>query len=90
MKEMKKNIDKDFTNNYIAIWNDESHWNAYLAKNEPEVVLTPSYIYPDSLIDDYYVKIWGVNYQPKLMTLTKKFSTSSEGGTAVNEMLKSL
>jgi len=90
MREMKKAIDKDFTNNYIAIWNDESHWNKYLSENEPEVVLTPSYIYPDSLIDEYYSKIWGTNYPPKLMTLTKKFSTSSEGGSAVQEMIKSI
>jgi len=30
MHIMKANIDKDFNNNYVAIWNDESHWNKYL------------------------------------------------------------
>lgn len=90
MKAMKKSIDKDFTNNYIAIWNDESHWNKYLNDHEPDVVLTPSYIYPDSLINEYYKKIWGTEYQPKLVTLTKKFTTSTEGGAAVNQMINDI
>ena len=88
MKVMRKNIEDDFNNNYIAIWNDESHWNKYLFDNPPVVVLNPSYIYPDSLIADYYVKqIWGRNYSPKIMTLTKSFTTSKEGGEAVRKML---
>ena len=88
MKEMKKMIDKDFSKNYVAIWNDESIWNRYLFDHEPAVVLTPSYIYPDSLIKEYYEKLWGCSYQPKLMTLTKKFSVSKEGGQAVMDMIK--
>lgn len=90
MKEMRMMIEKDQMNNYVAIWNDESYWNKYLAENTPEKVLPPSYIYPDSLINEYYVKLWGVNYQPRLMTLTKKFSTSPEGGQALSEMMKTL
>lgn len=88
MKEMNKNIKEDYAKNYIAIWNDETHWNKYLSDNPPEVVLSPSYIYPDSLIEEYYVPIWGCNYPPKLMTLTKKFSISAEGGQAVQKMLQ--
>ncbi len=87
MKVMRKNIDDDFNRNYVAIWNDESHWNKYLSENPPEVVLNPSYIYPDSLIADYYFKIWGRNYSPKIMTLTKSFTTSSEGGEAVKRLI---
>ena len=90
MKVMKKNIDKDFTNNFIAIWNDESHWNRYLFDNPPSVVLTPSYIYPDSLIEEYYNKIWGCAYQPKLVTLTKKFTTTAEGGAEAAKMIQQL
>lgn len=90
MKTMKKMIDKDMAHNYIPIWNEESIWNKYLLDNEPEIVLTPSYIYPDSLITEYYEKIWGCSYIPKLVTLTKKFSTSAEGGQAVTEMLKNI
>lgn len=88
MKKMKKNIDKDFDNNYVAIWNDESHWNKYLWDYKGElVVLNPSYVYPDSLIDEYYVPIWGQKYQPKIITLTKHFSLSKEAGDDLKEFL---
>jgi len=72
MKAMKRQIDDDFNKNYVAIWNDESHWNKYLFDNPPSVVLTPSYVYPDSLIKEYYIPKWGCDYQPKIVTLTKK------------------
>lgn len=90
MKEMKKNIDRDFFNNYQAIWNDESHWNRYLWDNTPSVILSPAYIYPDSLIQEYYVKIWGRNFDPKIITLTKPFSVSKEAGDAVKNTIDSL
>jgi|SRR3990167_338206 len=87
MKVMRNNTEKDFNNNYIAKWNDESHWNRYLYEVSPIVVLSPAYIYPDSLIAEYYVKIWGRNYSPKIMTLTKKFSTTIEGGVAIQKLI---
>ena len=87
MKVMRGKIDDDFSRNYIAIWNDETHWNRYLYEVPPTVVLNPSYIYPDSLVSEYYVKLWGRNYSPKIMTLTKAFSTSKEGGQAVRELM---
>ena len=87
MKEMRKNVDDDFTRNYIAIWNDETHWNKYLFNNPPAIVLNPSYIYPDSLVAEYYVKLWGRNFSPKIMTLTKAFSVSKEAGQEVSKML---
>ncbi len=88
MKETKELIDRDFTdNNYIPIWNDETAWNAYLFKNPPTVVLNPSYIYPDSLIKAYYRPLWGRNFCPKLITLTKQFSLSKEGGANLQTML---
>jgi hypothetical protein len=75
MKVMRKNIDKDFAQSYIAIWNEESHWNKYLFEHpEDLIVLNPSYIYPDSLHKEYYEPRWGRAYQPKLVTLTKRFS----------------
>lgn len=86
MKVMRERIDKDFNMNYIARWNDESHWNRYLFENPPTVVLDPAYIYPDSLIDVYYVKLWGRNYSPKIMTLTKPFTVDQAGGQAVKQM----
>ncbi len=91
MKVMRKNIDADFTKNYIAIWNDESHWNKYLYDySGPLVALSPSYIYPDSLINEYYVKVWGCNYPPKIITLTKPFSTTKEAGTQLREKLQTI
>ena len=90
MKVMKKNTEDDFNANYIAIWNDESHWNRYLFDNPPSVVLNPSYIYPDSLVQDYYVKIWGRNYSPKIMTITKKFSTTREDGDVISKQLRTM
>ena len=90
MKVMKPRIEDDFNRNYIARWNDESHWNRYLFENPPVVVLSPAYIYPDSLIADYYVKAWGRNYSPKIMTLTKSFTTTASGGEAVRNQLATM
>lgn len=94
MQEMKQLINKDMAKNYTPIWNDETVWNKYvfnmLPKTELEqcVFLNPSYIYPDSLIKEFYEPIvWGQAFPPKLITLTKKFSTSKEGGEAVAKMI---
>lgn len=93
MRRMRDNIDKDFNNNYVAIWNDESHWNKEILEHanpldgHPTVVLSPSYIYPDSLIKEYYEPIWGKKYDPKIMTITKPFSLSKEGAENLNEFL---
>ncbi len=91
MKVMREMIDEDFTkNNYIPIWNDESAWNKYLFLNPPTVYLTPSYVYPDSLNTAYYQKLWGRNYVPKLITLTKKFSLTQEGGAQLQGTLTNI
>lgn len=90
MKQMRKMVDQDLNKNYIPIWNEESIWNRYLFDNPPAVVLTPSYVYPDSLIEEYYKKLWGCNYTPRIVTLTKPFSTNSEGGAAVREMISTM
>lgn len=88
MHEMRDGIDKDFQNNYIAIWNDESHWNKYLYGYQGHLtVLSPSYVYPDSLINEYYVKIWGKNYVPKIITLTKPFTVSKDAGEDLKKRL---
>lgn len=88
MHSMKKAIDKDLIEkNYIAIWNDESHWNYYLSQNHPAVVLHPGYIYPDSLIKEYYVSIWGRDYEPKIVTLTKKFTLTRQGGNELRRLM---
>lgn len=90
MKVMKENISKDFMKGYIAIWNDESHWNKYLFKNPPSITLSPEYVYPDSLNKPYYQKVWGKNFVPKLVTLTKAFSLTPAGGTNLAQTLQNL
>lgn len=90
MKEMKRMTDSDLSNGYIPIWNDESIWNKYLFENPPDVVLNPSYVYPDSMIEDYYKKVWGRDYPPKIITLTKPFTTSKEGGAAAAQMTQTM
>ena len=90
MKAMRKGIDDDFAINYIARWNDESHWNRYLLDNTPAVVLSPSYVYPDSMVKEYYVKLWGRDYPPKIITVTKPFSVNKEGGDNARKMIETL
>lgn len=90
MKGCSELIDRDLDRGYIPIWNDESAWNKYLFENPPDVVLSPSYIYPDSMINEYYTRIWGRNYTPRIITLTKPFSTSKEGGAAAAAMMNNL
>lgn len=91
MKEMKEMIDKDYLeSNYVAVWNDESYWNKYLFDNPPTVVLDPSYVYPDSLNKAYYQKVWGRNYVPRLITLTKQFSLSKDAGVNLMTALQNL
>lgn len=91
MKTLKGMIDKDFIeNNYVAVWNDESYWNRYCLDNPPTVVLSPSYVYPDSLNKSYYQKVWGRNYVPRLITITKQFSLSKDAGATIGQTLKNL
>lgn len=92
MKVMKKNIDWDFDKiNYTAIWNDESHWNKYLwdyqRKGGDITFLDVSYIYPDSLIQEYYIPLWGKKYDPKIITITKPFSLSKQAAQELHEMM---
>lgn len=89
MWSMKRGIDRDLQNNYTAIWNDESHWNKYLYDHAKDdlIVLDPSYVHPDSLITEYYHKIWGRTYDPKIYTLTKKHTLSREGAAGIAQML---
>lgn len=90
-KTIQKNIDADIAKiNYTARWNEESHWNKYLIDNPPSVILSPSFVYPDSLINEYYLKVWGKNYPPKIITITKAHSVSKEAGEDLRKQLATL
>lgn len=89
MWTMKRSIDHDLQNNYMAIWNDESHWNAYLFyhPNDKLVVIGPEYVYPDSLIQDYYEPRWGRSYSPKIITVTKRHTLTATAGRDLAKLL---
>lgn len=92
METMQKGISKDLSNGYIAVWNDESHWNKYVFDVQDSIPITrldPSYVYPDSMIQEYYVpKVWGRDFNPRIITITKPFSLSKDGGKAAQELMK--
>jgi histo-blood group ABO system transferase len=99
MYAIKRAIDDDFGNNYIARWHDESHWNKYLWDNPPAKVLSPSYCYPVAYPTPdkppyptipYYRKVWLKDYEPKLLCLTKAHTLSKQGGKEFGELQKKL
>lgn len=90
MKSMKAGIDEDLKTGYIAMWQDESHWNKYCFENPPHLILDPSYCYPDSLVDVFYKRVWGQDYEPKLVCITKPHQATKEGGDVINKMIKNL
>lgn len=64
-------IDRDLANGIVPRWHDESAINWYFLDNEPDVILTPSYHYPESNIE-YYKKIWQPQtYKAKILLLDK-------------------
>lgn len=62
--------DLDLSKNIMPIWHDETLINKYFSENYPDVVLTPSYHYPQSNIN-YYKNIWKKDYNPKILLLDK-------------------
>lgn len=91
MERMKHMIDKDFDRNYTPIWNDESIWNKYLftyqQRKFPITFLDVSYVYPDSLIKEYYEpQVWGKSFTPKIITLTKPFTLSMQAADELREI----
>ena len=91
MEKMKSMIDNDFNKNYIARWNDESYFNRHLfdyqQKGGKINFLDVSYIYPDSLIKEYYEpKVWGKSFSPKIITLTKPFTLSVQAAEELKKI----
>lgn len=53
---IKKRIDQDLQQRFIAVWHDESHINRYFLENPP-TTLSPSYLYPEGSILPFEEKI---------------------------------
>jgi histo-blood group ABO system transferase len=67
----KEMIDKDQENKIMPIWHDETAINKYFLDNEPNVILTPSYHYPQSNMQHYRRQWRNTLYQPKIILLEK-------------------
>jgi glycosyltransferase involved in cell wall biosynthesis len=64
-------FEKDQANGIMPVWNDESTLNKYFSDHEPDIILPPSYHYPQDNIERYK-KIWFPDvFQPKLLLLDK-------------------
>lgn len=73
-KTCYEKIQQDLANNIIAIWHDESHINKYFSENTPDIILSPSFHYPESNIE-HYKKIWGnETFSKKILLLDKAHS----------------
>lgn len=64
-ENIKKNVDIDLQNNYIAIWHDESHLNRYLLDNPPEI----EFMYPFYTQESRYKS--GLNRNARIIFLDK-------------------
>jgi histo-blood group ABO system transferase len=67
---LKLMIDIDLSKNFIATWHDESYFNKLMSLYPPDVVLDPSYCYPDQqeLIEKWKLK----DIKPRLIAITKE------------------
>lgn len=64
-------IEFELNNNRMPKWHDETAINRYFLDNEPDVILCPSYHYPQGNLE-MYKNIWkGENFIPKILLLDK-------------------
>lgn len=68
-------IEEDGRKGIIARWHDESYLNRAFCSFPPNVILSPSYCYPDD--DRAYLRHWPERYERKLVALDK---TAAERG----------
>lgn len=64
-------IDQDVSNGIIPIWHDETALNRYFLDNEPNIILTPSYHYPESNVEGYKSGWAPFTFNPKIILLDK-------------------
>jgi glycosyltransferase involved in cell wall biosynthesis len=64
-------LDIDINNGIIPIYHDESILNKYFVDHPPDIILSPSYHYPQGNIE-YYKAMWqGQDFKPKILLLDK-------------------
>lgn len=68
-------IDRDEAEGIIPRWHDESALNRVLTSYPPDIILSPSYCYPDH--DSWYRSVWENEYERKLVAIDK---TNAERG----------
>ncbi len=64
-------IEKDLSNGIMPIYHDETAINKYFLDNEPDVILNPSYHYPESNLNFYLEKWKPYKFNPKILLLDK-------------------
>lgn len=64
-------IDQDLVNGVMPLWHDETAINRYFLDNEPDVILSPSYHYPQSNIATYKAGWAPLTFNPKILLLDK-------------------
>lgn len=68
MKLLRDRVDKDYNNDIIALWHDESHLNKFFIDNKNNVnALSPDYAFPECFP--------GYPYQKKIIHLAKDNSS---------------
>jgi FkbM family methyltransferase len=81
MQEMAAEIDADLKRGVIAQWHDESHWNAYLAKEPPQVSLPPPYCWGEPE---------GCPPGTRILALAKDHAAYRQGGADPRDLLPTL
>jgi len=76
-RELKDNIEEDTRRGITAIWHDESHLNRFFAYHPPDVVLSPSYCFPEGS---------QIDFPPKLVALNKDHQKMRGGLTLMNRV----
>ncbi len=66
-KVIRQNVDADLKKNIIAKHHDESHLNKYFIDHPPEVILSPSYCYPEGEKLPFKQKLVALNKQHALV-----------------------
>lgn len=66
---LKENVQQDKEHNVIALWHDESHLNRYFIDHKPDIILSPSYCFPEGAGVAYQGA--NMNYHPRVIALNK-------------------